>query len=437
MKHHKDGQAQAASEDARDGADVATTGASDRDEVVRQLRRRVDELESLFELAPVALAIGRDRECLVIDANPTFRRMLRLPADANASRSAPDGERPAHFRVLDPDGNEIPPHDLPMQRCARSGLPVNASECHVKFDDGTVIHLLGSSVPLYDEHARPRGCIGAFLDISARKAIEAEQARARGAAEAAARAKDRFLAVLSHELRGPLAPIFAVLTIWEADAATLPDWVREDMEMVRRNVAHLGRLVDDMMDVTGIAAGKLVVRPEPLDLHEVLRQCVDACRPACTEKGLALTYRPKAANARMKADGARLGQVFGNLLRNACKFTPRGSIDVSTEDLPAGPPRRGSSAPAPAVRVCVSDTGIGLDAGTSPDALFEPFEQGGDVRTQEYGGLGLGLAICRALVAAHGGRIGASSAGPGLGTTVTVDLPTDDTLRELGGGNRA
>src|SRR6185436_6965874 len=137
----------------------------------RELQRRVTELETLFELAPVGLAIARDAECRHIEPNPAFRRLLRLSLDANASRSAPPDQRPAHFRVLQ-DGAELAPEDLPMQVVARTGIPVNGSECHVEFDDGTVVDLLGSSAPLFDEQARPRGCIGAFIDITDRKITE-------------------------------------------------------------------------------------------------------------------------------------------------------------------------------------------------------------------------------------------------------------------------
>lgn len=390
--------------------------------LVNELQQRVDELETLFALAPVALAIGRDPECRVIDANPEFRRLLRLSPDANASRTAPAAERPEHFRVLAPDGMEIPPSDLPMQACARTGLPVNGSECHVQFDDGSVVHLLGFSAPLFDERARPRGCIGAFIDISLRKSLEAEQALAREAAEAADRAKSRFLAVLSHELRGPLSPIVTMLAIWDNDPGALPQQMKGGIEVIRRNVTQLRRLVDDMMDAQGIAAGKLVVRPEPLDLHDVLGESVEAHRSACEAKGVALTYHPRASNARTSADRARLNQVFGNLLRNAIKFTAAGTIEVSTDGAPAD--AAGAKA-RDAIRVHVRDTGIGLAEGVNADLLFEPFEQGGAGRTQQYGGLGLGLAICRALVTAHGGQITASSDGPGTGTTVTVDLPLD------------
>src|SRR6476646_6638042 len=136
-----------------------------------ELQRRVTELETLFQLAPVGLAIARDAECRHIEPNPAFRTLLRLPLDANASRSAPPDQRPANFRVLQ-NGVELAPQDLPMQVVARTGLPINGSECHVEFDDGTVAHLLGSSAPLFDEQARPRGCIAAFVDITDRKRIE-------------------------------------------------------------------------------------------------------------------------------------------------------------------------------------------------------------------------------------------------------------------------
>ena len=125
----------------------------------KELQRRVTELETLFELAPVGLAIARDAECRHIEPDPAFRRLLRLPLDANASRSAPPDQCPSNFRVLQ-NGAEIAPEDLPMQVVRRTGLPINGSECQVEFEDGAVAHLLGSTAPLFDEQARPRGCIG-------------------------------------------------------------------------------------------------------------------------------------------------------------------------------------------------------------------------------------------------------------------------------------
>jgi PAS domain S-box-containing protein len=770
-----------------------------------ELQRRVTELETLFELAPVGLAIARDPECLHIEPNPAFRRLLRLPLDANASRSAPPDERPSNFRVLQ-NGVELSSRDLPMQVVARTGLPVNGSECHVEFDDGTVAHLLGSSAPLFDERARPRGCIGAFVDISDRKraeqalrqekerlrlalevgrmgtwdwdiandtnvwndemyrqlgyapgsvtpsyrawtdrilpedragaearvhdsfkhggdyrceyrvrgangqvrwlegrgrtdcdvngkpvrtygvvtdvtaernaaeamrdseryvrgmldalpehvavlddrgvieavnlpwrrfaeanggsatavsvgtnyltvcrrasasgdaiaeevaqrleevlsgrrtefsleypchapghkqwfivharrnldaprgvvishvdvterklteeSIRASEARlsaaleggrmglwewdvrantsvwnaieyqllglpvgegnvptslffdrvhpddagpfnkilsdvmergsefyhevrirradgqerwlaaagqlsrdasgrplkmigvnyditerkladariseARAEAEAANRAKDRFLAILSHELRGPLAPVLATLSLWQMYPGDLPADFREDIDLVARNVNLQARLVDDLLDFNRIATGKLAVRPEPMDLHALLRRCLEAHRGALEAKGLTATCSFRATSGNIIADPVRLEQVFGNVLRNAIKFTAAGTVDIETQDL------AGSGTETSHVRIRIRDSGIGIGAGVSPESLFEPFEQGERDRTRQYGGLGLGLAICRGFVEAHGGRISAASDGPGKGTIITIDLP--------------
>ena len=390
--------------------------------VNEELRRRVDELETLFELAPVGLGISRDPDCRHIEPNPTFRRMLRLPIDANASKSAPENERPP-FRVLRTDGTEIPPDELPMQVVARTGIPINGSECHLVFDgDDTVIDLLGCSAPLFDENDRPRGCIGAFLDITDHKRMAAELREARAAAENANQAKDRFLAVLSHELRGPLTPIMVVTSLWqEHKGEKLPEGFQEDLKSLQRSVRLQARLIDDLLDLSRIVSGKLVVRPQSLDLHELLQHCLDAHRAQCDAKGLSVSFHPRAARKHINGDSARLEQVFGNLLRNAIKFTPQGTIEITTEDFngEAG----GAGGDNSMVRVRVRDSGVGLADGVPPEAHFQPFEQGDPDRGRQYGGLGLGLSICRGFVTAHGGRISAASDGPDKGTTITVDLP--------------
>jgi signal transduction histidine kinase len=198
----------------------------------------------------------------------------------------------------------------------------------------------------------------------------------------------------------------------------LPAEFREDVDVIIRNVNLQTRLIDDLLDFNRIAAGKLSIRPAPMNLHELLRRCLEAHRSPLESKGLTAKCSLRAASGNITADSARLEQVFGNVLRNAIKFTATGTIEVETQDwVDEGAETR-------FIRVRVRDSGVGIAAGVSPESLFEPFEQGGDDRTRRYGGLGLGLAICRGFVQAHGGRISAASDGPGRGTVITIDLPT-------------
>jgi signal transduction histidine kinase len=226
--------------------------------------------------------------------------------------------------------------------------------------------------------------------------------------------KDQFLANLSHELRTPLTPILAAVS--SSRSATLePADVTEAFEIIRRNVELEARLIDDLLDLTRIANGKLRLDSRRTDTHEMLHHALDTCTGQITEKSLRLTLQLDAERHEVEADPARLQQVFWNLLRNAVKFTPTGG-EITI---------RSSNTGENEWRLEMRDTGIGL----APDALeriFDAFEQAGTQGLEGnrgMGGLGLGLAISRALVTGHQGRIWAESEGLGHGATFIVGLP--------------
>jgi signal transduction histidine kinase len=234
-------------------------------------------------------------------------------------------------------------------------------------------------------------------------------------AEAAGRAKDNFLATLSHELRTPLTPVLALVSTMREDPR-LPADLREDLNLINRNVTLEARLIDDLLDLTRISRGKLELRLETVDLTPLLEHALATSREGDLS-GKNVTWRCDLAPGPMmaRADPARLTQVFWNLLKNALKFTPDGgSITVSSGLV--------GKESALAFQVSVADTGVGI----APEALpriFDAFEQGGRAITQAFGGLGLGLAISKALVDLHGGTIVAQSAGLGQGALFTVELP--------------
>jgi PAS domain S-box-containing protein len=235
---------------------------------------------------------------------------------------------------------------------------------------------------------------------------EAEQARRE--AEAASRAKDEFLAMLGHELRNPLAPIMTAIDLLGARGGSETAHVREVLE---RQVAHLRRLVDDLLDVARIVRGQVALRRERLDLASILDETLEIARPLIDERGLSLRVELPPEELAVDGDRVRLTQVFANLLTNAAKYTdPPGTIAVSARAV------------GDAVEVRVRDTG----AGVRPELLgriFELFVQGPRPLDRAGGGLGLGLAIVKNLVEQHGGRVVASSEGPGRGTEVCVTLP--------------
>ena len=258
---------------------------------------------------------------------------------------------------------------------------------------------------------------GDLLERSIRYAVErraAEEARgAHARTEAESQAKDRFLAMLSHELRTPLAPVLAVASRLEHDERLSAE-VRADLALVRRNVEHEARLIDDLLDLTRVAQGKLELRPEEVDAHDLLEGAIATCCRGPVEAGrLALETDLAAARHTVRADPPRLTQVFCNLLANAIKFTPEGgAVAVRSRVEPGGP--------RPLLAVEVADTGVGIPADVLP-RIFEPFEQGHTASRAD--GLGLGLAISRAIVESHGGALTAASAGPGRGSVFTVRLP--------------
>jgi PAS domain S-box-containing protein len=278
-------------------------------------------------------------------------------------------------------------------------------------NDGEVRWLHARARIVRNGAGNPERMVGINVDVTERKLAEQALASAREAAELANRAKDDFIAALSHELRTPLSPVLMTAQSLLMDP-TLPVHVREDIALIRRSVEIETRLIDDLLDLTAISRGKIQLRPEPVDVHEALGSAIRTCRDESFQaKDLTLTLNANAEEHWVKADGARLIQVFWNLLKNAVKFTPAaGSITVNTRNEGA------------CIEITVSDTGIGIPSETLPK-VFAAFEQGSGTITRQFGGLGLGLAIARTLAELHGGTIAAHSEGPGRGAHFVVRLP--------------
>src|SRR5439155_12676365 len=221
-------------------------------------------------------------------------------------------------------------------------------------------------------------------------------------------AKDQFLAMLSHELRTPLTPVLASALALESEPE-LPKEIRESLQMIRRNVELEARLIDDLLDLTRIDRGKVQLNFEIVDAHTLLQSALEICQAEIDRKHLTPSFNLGAEKVHMRADPARLQQIFWNLINNAVKFTPRnGQIIITTSNDSRGQ-----------LRVEIADTGLGIEAETLP-RIFDAFEQGG--RTQ-LGGLGLGLAISKRLVEAHSGTITAESAGRNKGAKFTLIFP--------------
>jgi signal transduction histidine kinase len=233
---------------------------------------------------------------------------------------------------------------------------------------------------------------------------------AKAGLEDADRRKDEFLAMLSHELRNPLTPISNALHVLRTGRAT-PEQAARSREVIARQVEHLTRLVDDLLDVTRISRGKIVLQRGRVDLTRLARLAVDDVQALFAERGLELRLDAAAGELWVDGDATRLTQAFGNLLQNAAKFTPRGGrvcVHLSVE---------GGTA-----EVRVTDTGVGME----PELLehvFEPFVQADRTLARSEGGLGLGLALVKGVVELHGGSVRAVSGGAGAGSEFALRLP--------------
>ena len=248
-----------------------------------------------------------------------------------------------------------------------------------------------------------------LLEHAVLEAAHAREARLRREqAEAESETKDRYIATLSHELRNPLAALGNAVHLLGMDR-------REDfaptLEMMQRQIAQLTRMVNDLLDVSRVTHGKITLRLEPTDLARVVARAIETATPALEAKRLRLTHELAPGPLMVRGDAARLLQVFSNLLDNATKFTPSGGevgVTLASEDAQA--------------LAVVSDNGVGIDAAFLPK-MFEAFTQADTSLERATSGLGLGLALARQIVEAHGGSISATSAGRGQGSRLTVRLP--------------
>jgi PAS domain S-box-containing protein len=267
------------------------------------------------------------------------------------------------------------------------------------------------------ESARSVRAVIAHENITERKRAEEQLQAAKDEAEAANRAKDQFLAILSHELRTPLNPILLAASSM-LEHAPEPDDLRPTLEMIRQNVNLQARLIDDLLDVMRIVQGKMPLHWGVSDFHALIHLAMQVCRSQINGQQVRLVLDLAAEHHHVNGDSARLQQVLWNLLKNAAKFTPvDGTVTVRTrnvDDPVAGLDR---------LVVEVADTGIGIGPDILP-TIFDPFQQGETTVTRRFGGLGLGLAICKGIVDAHGGTLTAESPGKDRGAIFRVELKT-------------
>ncbi|MCD6040908.1 MAG: putative two-component hybrid sensor and regulator, partial [Burkholderiales bacterium] len=277
---------------------------------------------------------------------------------------------------------------------------------------------LATKSPLRDEHGRVIGLITVATDITERKRAQSElekmvlaEQRLRAEAERANRAKDEFLAIVSHELRSPLNALRGWSHLMVTTRPLEAQLVERAAKAIKRNVDHQTRLIDDLLDTSRIVSGKLTIERRAVNLVEIVLAALDAARPGAAAKEIDLRFTPDDAAITVVGDGGRLQQLASNLLANAVKFTPeRGAISVVLLRN------------ADRVQLQVRDNGIGIAPEFLPH-VFDRFSQADTSASRRAAGLGIGLALVRHIALLHGGQVKADSAGPGRGATFTVELP--------------
>lgn len=291
-----------------------------------------------------------------------------------------------------------------MLEAARQGTVLN-TEWRVRKRDGSLRWLMSRGQPVRDDAGQIVRYMGIVVDITARKVAELELREAD-------KHRTDFLAILSHELRNPLAPIRNSLFILERAIPGSEQALRAQ-GIINRQVGHLGRLIDDLLDVTRITRGKIQLQRECLDLQELAVRTAEDLRSTFAKNQVRLEVLTPPGGVRVNGDQARLAQVLGNLLQNSAKFTEPGgqtTVEVGADDV-----RR-------LAVLTVRDTGRGIAPEVMP-RLFAPFAQADATLDRTKGGLGLGLALVKGLVEMHGGTVRGESEGIGKGATFTICLP--------------
>jgi len=378
-----------------------------------QMRRSEEKYRAIFDKAMNGIILFDD-ERNVLEANPAMHRLLGL-----APGESLVGQNMLRFRSAEAAATSEERYAEMVRRGGWSGtvklLRADGSEV---FAEGSV-----------SRHSLPGLWIGLFSDISGRVAVEEERERlhssergARTEAERANRLKDDFLATISHELRAPLQAIVGWAQLLRARPPEDINDYRAGIEAIDRNARVQAQLISDLLDVSRITSGKLRLNRQEVDLAQVVDNALETMASTAAARGVSLEKDLPDPGLIVSGDAGRLQQVLNNLLSNAIKFTPEGGhVAVRT--------RVGESH----VELSVVDDGQGIGAEFLPH-IFDAFRQEDSSGVRRHEGLGLGLSIVKRLVEMHGGSVHVASAGPGLGSTFTVRLPTLAASREAAQG---
>ena len=356
------------------------------------------QFRRLLEKLPAG-AYTCDADGLITYYNP---QAVKLWGRAPALNDAAD-RFCGSFKLYTADGAPIDHDRCWMALALRDNREYNGQEIIVERPDGVRLTALAHANPIHDDNGKVIGAVNVLVDITDRKRVET-------AREQSERRKDEFLATLSHELRNPLAPLRMVAEIVRANAGgnSRLQWASG---LIERQVKHLARLVDDLLDLSRIATTEVTLVTASADLRDIVWQAVEMNRAAVEAKRHNLWVDVPERRYLLDCDSARLVQVVSNLLSNAIKYTGRGGsihIAASTEGA--------------YVALRVRDNGAGIDADVLP-YVFDMFVQGKQTAARSEGGLGIGLTLVKRIVALHGGEVIAASDGPGKGSEFIVRLP--------------
>ena len=381
-----------------DGAILSFLDVDVLKRALEEAERARDYAQRIVETVPMSLLV-LDATLRVVSANPAYY-------DRFATR--PDATERFPLFELAAGALDVPALRDALERSLATRSSFQHLEVQCAFPGGQRDLVVGGC-PIQGTGGDPMLLV-ALEDITEHRQLEASEREARIEAEHANRAKDLFLATLSHELRTPLNTILMSAQVLQKSAAKDPVTQRASAA-IGRAVGNQTRLINDLLDISRIVSGKLMLDLQEVDLATVVQSAVDVARSPAQVKGIGLDLAIRGAHHPVHGDPDRLQQVVANLLDNAVKFTPPGgSIAVSLEAFDHQ------------ARITVSDTGRGLRKEMIPH-LFDRFVQAESSMTRAHGGLGLGLAIARHIVDVHGGEVHVESPGEGQGTTFTVTLP--------------
>jgi PAS domain S-box-containing protein len=379
------------------------------------LRESTALLQTIAASTP-ELIVAKDRDCRIMMINPAALEALGLARERVVGHREIEifGESEQTRRMLASD-----------QEVMETGKAMSVEET-IATSAGTRTFLVTKS-PLRAEDGLLLGLVSVATDITERKRAQWEleqlllaEHKLRGDAERASRAKDEFLAIVSHELRSPLNALKGWSQMLTSAANPDPDLAARAAQAIKRNVEHQTRLIDDLLDTSRIIIGKLVLERRPVNLADVVHAALDLSRASAKAKEIELRFSSDRPEMVVDGDPGRLQQVVINLLSNGIKFTPHGgTVEVGLRQAEGR------------VQLTVADNGIGIESDFLP-YVFDRFSQADSSTTRRYSGLGIGLALVRHLVEMHGGTVRVSSPGPGQGTAFTIDLPA--TMDTAGSG---